>query len=72
MASISVNITTNELYVDDLKLGSWELNVKAGLSDNVDAILEEALNRVKGAIQTLPPEKQKYPEHLGLKQKLTQ
>ena len=67
MARISVNIVTDDIPLDNLKLGSWELIVKAGLNDNVDEVLEEASDRVKGAIQSLPPEKRAYPEHLNMR-----
>lgn len=67
MARISLQVMTHELTNNSPALGSWELEVKAGLDESPEAILQEALERVRASIQALPPDKRysRYKEPLS-------
>ena len=57
MARISLQVMIHEFPNHASALGSWELEVKAGLDESPEAIMQEALERVRDSIQALPPDK---------------
>jgi hypothetical protein len=62
MPKIHISIDTNERKHPDQSWGSWALTVTAGLDEEPEQILSEALNRVQGAINALSPDK-RYPRY---------
>jgi hypothetical protein len=62
MPKFNLTIDTNEIENPDRCWGSWTLTVIAGLDEEPEKILSEALDRVKGAVNALPPYK-RYPRH---------
>jgi hypothetical protein len=62
MPKIDFAIDTNERKTPEQSWGRWTLTVVAGLDKEPEQVLSEALNRIKGAINALPPDK-RYPRN---------
>ena len=59
MAAISVRITTNE----EMKNGSYEVKIFAGLNENPATVLNEAKDRVVASLQSIPDSQRDYPRY---------
>ena len=59
MATISVRYTTNE----EMKTGSYEVKIFAGLDENPAKILKDALVRVEASLQSIPDSQRHYSKY---------
>ena len=57
MALISVKFMTNEATGDQEPTGSYEIKILAGLDEEPEVILADALKRIQTALQSIPQEK---------------
>lgn len=58
MAHISVKMTTNESDGENpFKVGSYEIEIRAGLDEPLDEVIAEASERARVLLDKLPPEK---------------
>ena len=59
MAAISVRVTTNE----EMKTGSYEVKIFAGLNEPPTDVLKEALGRVEVSLHSIPVSQRNYPKY---------
>lgn len=61
MANISVELMTGETSRGGSSYGHYEIKIFAGLDEEPEKIMKEALERVQTSLQSIPKEK-RYPK----------